>query len=133
MIARGSSELYIGFDDTTAIMTGGSAYDSAILPGKMDLRFVPKGVVENTLQYSDFEGEIGSNTPTWLAPSGIMVGVGGSIIDLSGGKLRYDVDAPIGSGFYMYKGEPLYIATMLHKTEREVADEATHNWITKHI
>ena len=133
MIARGDSELYIGFDNRTIILIGGSAYDSAITPDKMDKRWFDYGVVENTLQYSDFGDDLGTNTPTWLSPSGVMVGVGASINDISGGKLRYDVDSPVGSGYYMYKGEPLYIATMLHKETRVVADEATHNWITKHI
>lgn len=133
MIARGKSELYVGFDDKLVILTGGSAYDSAITPDKMDRRWENFGVVEHTLQYCDFRGELGTHVPTWLSPSGIMIGADASIIDVSGGKLRYDVDSPIGSGFYMYKGEPLYIATMLHKVERVVADEATHNWITKHI
>jgi hypothetical protein len=133
LIARGSSELYIGFDDKVVTLSSGSAYDSSILPEKMDRRWFDVGVVEDTLQYCNFGGEIGNNVPVWLSPKGVMVGADASIIDISGGKLRYDVDSPIGSGFYMYRGQPLYIATMLHKEDRVVADEATHNWITKHI
>jgi len=133
MIAKDKASLYIGFDNKTAIMTSGSAYDSAIHPDKMDIRYVNKGVIEHTMQYCDFSGELGYNIPTWLSPSGVMIGSDGSIIDISGGKVKYDIDTPIGSGFYMYKGEPLYIATMLHKEDRVVADEATHNWIIKNI
>ncbi len=133
MVAKGKDELYIGFDNKTAILSDKSISTTGLGPGAMNIEWFNQGVVEHTLQYCNFGGKLGFNTPMWLSKDGIMIGSGTSIFDISDGKVKYDVDEVIGSGFYMYKGEPLYLATMLHNATRVNADKATHEWITKHI
>jgi len=128
MIAASKSGLFIGLIDRTIYLHGTNPEEMSYHQQATK----PFGAVPNTLQYTGgFKDLGGFDTPLWIDPSGkAIAGLSdGSIVDVTGGNVRFDVEAGVGSLFRMYKGKPQYMANVMLPDNYINGDPVTHDWV----
>ena len=127
MIARSKAGLFIGLADQTVFLSGTNPEDMSYHQQAVK----PFGAVPNTLQYTGGFKNLGFDTPVWIDPQGKAVAglADGSIADITGGQVRFDVSAGVGSLFRMYKGKPQYLATVMLPDDYINGDPVTHDWV----